>query len=190
MLVPRDASPYTTVLTGARMWRITIQSCMEASDARSHSAMRRRGRHSGGPDPRRAWGNQGVCQSDHPAGEPADPDPPGMAGGYGGLDRRRRAADCRALVWIGECAALDRRDDRRGLRLCRRRQCLVVARPWLRLESARRRRRARGRGVLKRFPAKWTPVRVKKARQIKNPEPPFRFHRNGKGSEALLQPGV
>ncbi len=41
-------------------------------------------------------------------------------------------------------------DDRRGLCVCRRRQCMVVARPWLWLESARRRRRARGGGILKR----------------------------------------
>ena len=39
--------------------------------------------------------------------------------GYRGVDRRRRAADRRALVGIGERAALDRRHDRRGLRLCR-----------------------------------------------------------------------
>ena len=39
------------------------------------------------------------------------------------------------------------------------------------------------RPALERFPAKWTPVRVKKTRQNKNLEPfPFRFHRNGKGS--------
>ncbi len=37
-------------------------------------------------------------------------------------------------------------------RLCRRRQRLVVARPRLRLESARRRRRAGSGGVLERFP--------------------------------------
>jgi hypothetical protein len=31
----------------------------------------------------------------------------------------------------------------------------------------------------------WSPVRVKKTRQIENPEPyPFRFHRNGQGSSA------
>src|SRR2546430_4930532 len=138
MLVPRDVSPYTTVLTGARMWRITIQYCMEASDARSHSAMRRRRRHSGGPDPRRAWGNQGVCQSDHPAGEPADPDPPGMAGGYGGLDRRGRAADFPALVLVGECAAPDRRDDRRGLRPLRPPPFPGGARPPGLLGNARR----------------------------------------------------
>jgi hypothetical protein len=43
---------------------------------------------------------------------------------------------------------------------------------------------------LERFPAKacpaldagWMPVRVKKARQNKEIEPPFRFNRNGKGS--------
>jgi hypothetical protein len=29
------------------------------------------------------------------------------------------------------------------------------------------------RAVLKRFQAKWKPVRVKKTRQIKNPEPRF-----------------
>jgi len=33
-----------------------------------------------------------------------------------------------------------------------------------------------------RFPAKWMPVRVKKTRQNKEIEPPFRFNRNGKGS--------
>jgi len=40
-----------------------------------------------------------------------------------------------------------------------------------------------------RFPAKWVPIRVKKTRQNKEIEPPFRFNRNGKGSsseEALL----
>ena len=35
---------------------------------------------------------------------------------------------------------------------------------------------------LERFRAKWAPVRVKKTRQNKNLEPPFRFNRNGKGS--------
>jgi transposase len=35
---------------------------------------------------------------------------------------------------------------------------------------------------LERFPAKWMPVRVKKTRQNKEVEPPFRFNRNGKGS--------
>ncbi len=33
-----------------------------------------------------------------------------------------------------------------------------------------------------RFRAKWVPVRVKKTRQNKNLEPPFRFNRNGKSS--------
>ena len=33
-----------------------------------------------------------------------------------------------------------------------------------------------------RFPEKWGPVRVKKTRQNKEIEPPFRFNRNGKGS--------
>ena len=59
---------------------------------------------------------------------------------------------------IGERAALDRRDDRRGLRLCRRRQRLVVARPRFWLESARRRRRARGRGVLKPYCSPVSPL--------------------------------
>src|SRR4029077_6030036 len=36
--------------------------------------------------------------------------------------------------------------------------------------------------TLERFPAKWVPVRVKKTRQSKGLEPPFRFNRNGKGS--------
>jgi hypothetical protein len=35
---------------------------------------------------------------------------------------------------------------------------------------------------LERFRAKWVPVRVKKTRQNKRLEPPFRFNRNGKGS--------
>src|SRR6266853_2899804 len=35
---------------------------------------------------------------------------------------------------------------------------------------------------IERFPAKWMPVRVKKTRQNKEIEPPFRFNRNGKGS--------
>jgi len=39
-----------------------------------------------------------------------------------------------------------------------------------------------GQHQLERFPAKWVPVRVKKARQNKKLEPPFRFNRNGKGS--------
>ena len=34
-------------------------------------------------------------------------------------------------------------------------------------------------GFLERFQAKWTPVRVKKTRQIKNSRVPFRFNRNG-----------
>jgi hypothetical protein len=34
---------------------------------------------------------------------------------------------------------------------------------------------------LERFPAKWIPARVKKTGQNKEIEPPFRFHRNGKG---------
>jgi hypothetical protein len=37
-------------------------------------------------------------------------------------------------------------------------------------------------GELERFRAKWAPVRVKKTRQNKKLEPPFRFNRNGKGS--------
>jgi hypothetical protein len=40
----------------------------------------------------------------------------------------------------------------------------------------------RNRAELERFPAKWMPVRVKKTRQNKEIEPPFRFNRNGKGS--------
>jgi hypothetical protein len=36
--------------------------------------------------------------------------------------------------------------------------------------------------MIERFPAKWMPVRVKKTRQNKEIEPPFRFNRNGKGS--------
>jgi len=39
---------------------------------------------------------------------------------------------------------------------------------------------------LERFPAKWIPVRVKKTRQNKEIEPPFRFNRNGKGSSPAL----
>jgi hypothetical protein len=39
-----------------------------------------------------------------------------------------------------------------------------------------------GQRWLKRFQAKWMPVRVKKTRQNKQIEPPFRFNRNGKGS--------
>src|ERR1700682_5324395 len=35
---------------------------------------------------------------------------------------------------------------------------------------------------LERFQEKWSPVRVKKTRQIEILEPPFRFDRNGKGS--------
>src|SRR5262249_25364415 len=35
-----------------------------------------------------------------------------------------------------------------------------------------------------RFRAKWVPVRVKKTRQDKKPEPRFRFNRNGIGSSA------
>jgi hypothetical protein len=38
--------------------------------------------------------------------------------------------------------------------------------------------------TLERFPAKWIPVRVKKTRQNKEIEPPFRFNRNGKGSSS------
>ena len=58
------------------------------------------------------------------------------------------AADRRTLARIGERAALDRRYRDRGLclRLCSKR--MVVARPRLWLEGARRRRSARGRGVL------------------------------------------
>src|SRR5690242_21488395 len=41
------------------------------------------------------------------------------------------------------------------------------------------------RRLLERFRAKWAPVRVKKTRQNKNLEPPFRFNRNGKGSRCL-----
>jgi hypothetical protein len=52
------------------------------------------------------------------------------------------------------------------------------------------------KGRLKRFPAKacpaldagWIPVRVKKTCQIKEAELPFRFNRNGKGSEPLATP--
>jgi hypothetical protein len=40
---------------------------------------------------------------------------------------------------------------------------------------------------LERFPAKWMPVRVKKTRQNKEIEPPFRFNRNGKGSSAKMR---
>jgi hypothetical protein len=49
-----------------------------------------------------------------------------------------------------------------------------------------RRRRApfSRRDVLERFRAKWVPVRVKKTRQNKRLEPPFRFNRNGKSSRA------
>jgi hypothetical protein len=36
--------------------------------------------------------------------------------------------------------------------------------------------------VSERFQATWAPVRVKKTRQNKKIEPPFRFNRNGKGS--------
>src|SRR5882724_1929099 len=36
--------------------------------------------------------------------------------------------------------------------------------------------------LVERIPAKWMPVRVKKTRQNKELEPPFRFNRNGKGS--------
>ena len=39
-------------------------------------------------------------------------------------------------------------------------------------------------GLLERFPAKWMPVRVKKTRQNKEVEPPFRFNRNGKALES------
>jgi hypothetical protein len=41
-----------------------------------------------------------------------------------------------------------------------------------------------------RFPAKWMPVRVKKTRQNKEIEPPFRFNRNGKGSSAAKKRGA
>src|SRR6266481_6874453 len=41
--------------------------------------------------------------------------------------------------------------------------------------------------LLERFRAKWVPVRVKKTRQNKRLEPPFRFNRNGKGSGAQLE---
>jgi hypothetical protein len=44
-----------------------------------------------------------------------------------------------------------------------------------------------GRRYLERFPAKWIPVRVKKTRQNKEIEPPFRFNRNGKGSRELME---
>src|SRR6266566_3601237 len=37
-------------------------------------------------------------------------------------------------------------------------------------------------GVLERFRAKWTPVRVSKTRQNQESRAPFRFYRNGKGS--------
>ena len=45
-------------------------------------------------------------------------------------------------------------------------------------------RAATGLRILERFPAKWMPVRVKKTRQNKEIEPPFRFNRNGKGSSS------
>src|SRR5258706_715100 len=45
--------------------------------------------------------------------------------------------------------------------------------------------------ILERFPAKWVPVRVKKTRQNKEIEPPFRFNRNGKGSShSVVDRGV
>jgi hypothetical protein len=44
------------------------------------------------------------------------------------------------------------------------------------------------RTPLEHFRAKWKPVRVKKPRQTKEIEPPFRFHRNGKGSSARHRP--
>jgi uncharacterized iron-regulated membrane protein len=47
-----------------------------------------------------------------------------------------------------------------------------------------RRRKAGGRQ--ERFPAKWIPVRVKKTRQYKKIEPPFRFNRNGKDSSRSM----
>jgi hypothetical protein len=47
--------------------------------------------------------------------------------------------------------------------------------------------RACANEILERFQAKWRPVRVKKTRQIKNLEPRFDFHRNGKGSSSLLK---
>src|ERR1700730_14058929 len=37
------------------------------------------------------------------------------------------------------------------------------------------------------FNAKWVPVRVKKTRQNKEIEPPFRFNRNGKGSGSVCR---
>jgi hypothetical protein len=42
---------------------------------------------------------------------------------------------------------------------------------------------------LERFRAKWVPVRVKKTRQNKKLEPPFRFNRNG-GSSCSWQVGI
>src|ERR1700680_1609781 len=39
--------------------------------------------------------------------------------------------------------------------------------------------------LLPSFPAKWTPVRVRKTRQNKKLEPPFRFNRNRGSSRSL-----
>ena len=59
-------------------------------------------------------------------------------------------------------AALDRRRRVAVFGFAAARQRLVVARPRLWLDGAGRGRRAGGRGVLKRFRAKWTPVRVRR----------------------------
>ena len=62
----------------------------------------------------------------HRAGAPAHPDPAGVAGRHGGLDRRRRAADRGALDGIGAGAALDRRDHGLRVRLRSAGQCLAT----------------------------------------------------------------
>ena len=84
--------------------------------------------------------------------EPAHADPAGLAGRHGGVDRRRGAADRRAVDGIGERAALDRDHGDRDLHLRRGGQCVVVAWPRHWMEGAQRRRRTGGRGVLARSP--------------------------------------
>src|ERR1700680_4716247 len=42
---------------------------------------------------------------------------------------------------------------------------------------------------LERFQAKWTPIRVKKTRQIKESRAPLRFYRSGKGSSTTESEG-
>src|SRR4051794_33927710 len=112
---------------------------MESRNARSLAASGGRRRDSDSADTRCARRNQSTGARYHSAGSLAPLDQAGVAGWHGGVDRRRRAVDCRALDGLGNGAALDRADACLCFRVRRARQCTGDPGPAFRLDGAQRR---------------------------------------------------